>query len=567
MKGINKLNSIKERMLGTGRQRAFTLPIAYHLPIWLVFFFVLYPCDSLRDPFGVILGVLMIFLLTVPNAVFSARYALKYTHTLGGGIRLSLYNSAVFSLCFSLLFNLSRFIFEPDSFTRLTAALIENPLATLLDHFSLFLISFFCCFVYTCAFAVGKILVGWRKREGGVRLVHTFIGYIIAIVSSALILLIASLFDHRGASREPWIISATLLYSVMPAVCARLVYLEESKNIKRGITLASAFLSIPLSLIMCAALKRTLVYADDFPHIIALLFIIITLSAALFTFSVLLLAGSLAEETKQKASVGATVLKYLSLLALSVLLEVLPAIIFCTVVTKNPTFNAEALSAEIFLLSLGSLSPAILWAALHRGNKKSPLVISVLTVMCIVLASTVIVSANFACAGFLSNHVKSEEFATWYESKTQSEANASFNEHYREPEDIQLYADFSLENPNDVMKLYSPSYRRYADFYFEIDGYEYDGVTTYKFLSFYHTDAPDIPTELLYTSSKGEVAFYGVAAGTPAEELRSLWYDDPESLIFLRIHGEEAGTYEWFILRSNVGAIGRDVIDRIVGIK
>ena len=71
-------------------------PLAFYGGLWIIFWGILFRLDFLRDDFGIILGLLNIFLYVVPTLIFTIIYERKLASTSKNFFLFSLYQSAVF---------------------------------------------------------------------------------------------------------------------------------------------------------------------------------------------------------------------------------------------------------------------------------------------------------------------------------------------------------------------------------------------------------------------------------------------------------------------------------------
>lgn len=71
-------------------------PLAFYGGLWIIFWGILFRLDFLRDYFGIILGLLNIFLYVIPTLIFTIIYERKLASTSKNFFLFSLYQSAVF---------------------------------------------------------------------------------------------------------------------------------------------------------------------------------------------------------------------------------------------------------------------------------------------------------------------------------------------------------------------------------------------------------------------------------------------------------------------------------------
>ena len=103
MKNESMIDLKKQSKSGT--PWLFLSPLAFYGGLWIIFWGILFRLDFLRDDFGIILGLISIFLFVVPTLIFTIIYEKKLASTSKNFFLFSLYQSAVFGFVsfFSML--------------------------------------------------------------------------------------------------------------------------------------------------------------------------------------------------------------------------------------------------------------------------------------------------------------------------------------------------------------------------------------------------------------------------------------------------------------------------------
>ena len=72
-------------------------PLAFYGGLWIIFWGILFRLDFLRDYFGIILGLLNIFLYVIPTLIFTIIYERKLASTSKNFFLFSLFFIAFFA--------------------------------------------------------------------------------------------------------------------------------------------------------------------------------------------------------------------------------------------------------------------------------------------------------------------------------------------------------------------------------------------------------------------------------------------------------------------------------------
>jgi hypothetical protein len=96
MQNENIIDARDQNKGKTGTPWLLLSPLAFYGGLWIIFWGILFRLDFLRDDFGIILGLMNIFLYVVPTLIFTIIYERKLASTSKNFFLLSLYQSAVF---------------------------------------------------------------------------------------------------------------------------------------------------------------------------------------------------------------------------------------------------------------------------------------------------------------------------------------------------------------------------------------------------------------------------------------------------------------------------------------